>query len=107
MSNIAKTISDAIKATLQEHGLETKRIILFGSRARGTEEKDSDWDLMVLVDRELSFEEKRLLTTRIKRKLARMRIPNDIIIKSVHGYEKAKKLPGHLAYYVEREGITL
>jgi len=28
------------------------RILLFGSRARGTEQSDSDWDFLVLLNRE-------------------------------------------------------
>jgi predicted nucleotidyltransferase len=34
-------------------------VILFGSRARGTHRKDSDWDFLILVDQEeLTSEEK-------------------------------------------------
>lgn len=29
----------------------TAKVILFGSRARGTEHKESDWDILVLVDK--------------------------------------------------------
>lgn len=29
----------------------TAKVVLFGSRARGTETKESDWDILVLLDR--------------------------------------------------------
>ena len=105
--DVTKLIIETIKNTLGEHGLETRRIILFGSRARGTEREDSDWDLMVLIDRDITFQEKKLLTTWLKRILARKKIPNDIIIKSVNNYEKLKNSPGHIAYHAEREGLAL
>jgi predicted nucleotidyltransferase len=32
------------------------KIILFGSRARGSAREDSDWDLLILVDKKLTHE---------------------------------------------------
>lgn len=32
----------------------TARVILYGSRARGDERPDSDWDVLIIVDRERS-----------------------------------------------------
>ncbi len=100
---VTEIISNTIKETLEEYGLEAKKIMLFGSRARGTNQIDSDWDLMILIDKELSFQDRKIITTQLKRKFAKMRIPNDIIIKSVNSYEKLKKHPGHIAYYLYHE----
>ncbi|MBW6490666.1 MAG: nucleotidyltransferase domain-containing protein [Lentimicrobium sp.] len=34
-------------------------IILYGSRARGDEKTDSDWDILILIDDEATFERER------------------------------------------------
>lgn len=34
-------------------------IILYGSRARGDEQIDSDWDILILIDDEATFERER------------------------------------------------
>ena len=40
------------------YGIEPKsEIILFGSRARGDEKEDSDWDLLILVPRHVDLKE--------------------------------------------------
>lgn len=40
-----------IKSRLQAaHGARLKGVILYGSRARGDAQPDSDWDLLVLLD---------------------------------------------------------
>lgn len=46
---IIKQLSETLK---KEIGKSIKDIILFGSRARGDSYPDSDYDLIVLVDRE-------------------------------------------------------
>ncbi|HHT9124244.1 MAG TPA: nucleotidyltransferase domain-containing protein [Candidatus Brocadiia bacterium] len=46
---IIKELSETLK---KETGQNIKDIILFGSRARGDSYPDSDYDLIVLVDRE-------------------------------------------------------
>lgn len=46
---IVKELSETLK---KEIGQNIKDIILFGSRARGDSYPDSDYDLIVLVDRE-------------------------------------------------------
>lgn len=46
---IMKQLSEVLKKTFKK---EIKDIILFGSRARGDYEPDSDYDIIVLVDKE-------------------------------------------------------
>lgn len=43
-------VIEAIHNTLHEVDPHAKAI-LFGSRARGTERKDSDWDILILIDK--------------------------------------------------------
>ncbi|MBQ9641571.1 MAG: nucleotidyltransferase domain-containing protein [Bacteroidaceae bacterium] len=43
-------ILDLIRTTIRAHE-PTAEIILYGSRARGDARKDSDWDVVVLLDK--------------------------------------------------------
>jgi len=96
-----------IRAVLGRHGIRAEQILLFGSRARGEAEPDSDWDFYVLIDGDLAFGQRQELVTEIKRELARLRIPNDVILKPAQQFHRTKGHPGHLAYDVAREGIPL
>jgi uncharacterized protein len=40
---------------LKKQGFNAVKIILFGSRARGDFVPDSDWDFLVVVDKDISF----------------------------------------------------
>ena len=49
MKNKTKLISNLIKLNIREIDPDAQ-IILYGSRARGDERDDSDWDILVLTD---------------------------------------------------------
>ena len=105
--NTREHLTQIIRTTLQANDIQIEQIYLFGSRAQGTAQPDSDWDVYVLVDDDLTFADRRRLTTEIKRELARQRIPNDVILKSDKQFQASKTYPGHLAYTVAQEGIPL
>jgi len=49
--HIARRIHEAV------HSVDPKaQVILFGSRARGDAKKDSDWDILILIDTPVSIE---------------------------------------------------
>jgi predicted nucleotidyltransferase len=98
-----KTIEEAIGSK----GLKVKKIMLFGSRARGNPREDSDWDFFVIVDKKLGFNEKWDIIDEIKIKLAKLKIPNDIILKSEGEVEESKDDIGRITYYALKEGIEL
>ncbi len=105
--NTVKKATTVIRKVLQQEDIHVEQIFLFGSRARGTGHSDSDWDLYVLTDRELTFTDRRRLTTKIKRNLAKLHIPNDVLLKSSQKFHDTKDLSGHLAYTVAQEGIPV
>lgn len=96
-----------IQEVMHRHGVRIEQIFLFGSRARGEAGPDSDWDFYVLLDGELDFPQKQRLVTEIQRELARLRIPNDVILSSAERFWRLKDFPGHLGYTVAREGIPV
>lgn len=68
---------------------------------------DSDWDVCILTEAEVPFPQKQLLLREIRRALARLGIPNDIVIRSEDQFMALKDIPGVLSYDVAREGVTL
>jgi predicted nucleotidyltransferase len=99
--------AQVIRDILRRHNIRVEQILLFGSRARGEAHPDSDWDFYVLLDCELEFPQKRRLVTEIQRELARLRIPNDVILASAERFRRLKDFPGHLGYTVAREGVPI
>ncbi len=96
-----------IKETIENKGLKVLKIILFGSRAKGTAREDSDWDFFVIIDKKLSFNEKWDIIDEIKIKLAKLKIPNDILLKSAEEVEESKDDVGRITYYVLKEGVEV
>ena len=102
-----KIIAKIINDVLEEKGIKVKKIILFGSRAKGDFKQDSDWDLMIVTDRNLSFLEKRKIIAEMQRRLAKLKIPNDIILKSEQQFDTMKKYVGCMSYYASKEGLQV
>jgi predicted nucleotidyltransferase len=96
-----------IKEEIEARGLKVVKIILFGSRAKGTPKEDSDWDFLVIIDKDLDRNTKLETIVKIKRRLALLKIPNDIIINSIREFEERKENVGYMAYYASREGKTI
>jgi uncharacterized protein len=80
------------------------KIILFGSRARGTVPNNSDYDLMIVksgIDNELKLEQK------IYRNFIGLGIGVDIIVTTPEKLEKYKDTVGYIYKQVFNEGITV
>jgi len=107
MTDIRKIASDIIREEVEKAGYSIVKIVLFGSRAKEQAHPDSDWDFYVVVDREMGRETKWDIIIKIKRRLARLKIPNDVIINSLSQAEQRKGNVGYITYYALREGTTL
>lgn len=101
--------TDAVKIIRESVNefLPNSSIFLFGSRSRHDYTEDSDYDLMVVTENAHENKELRLLKAMIRRKLARNRIPADIIIQSKAEVEFNQKITGHIVRQVLKEGIPL
>jgi predicted nucleotidyltransferase len=82
-----------------------RRLILFGSRARGEASEDSDVDLLVIFDDDAPAER---LTLRSGWESRRgFDGPTDVIPVRDAVYRRRAKIPGTLAYEAEIDGIAV
>jgi predicted nucleotidyltransferase len=92
--------------TLKRQILPNEKVILFGSQARGDERIDSDWDLLVLVDKE-----KRNLIEDYDKYGYPFSLIGDkygaFISAIVYTKNDWESHPSILKYNVEREGIEI
>lgn len=78
-----------------------RRIILFGSAARGDAGPDSDLDFLVVQD---EVPAPRAEVARLSLLLAEERIPADVIVASEALYQAWKDQPGSVIYDAHLEG---
>jgi len=61
----------------------------------------------VIVDRDIPFIRRGKIITYIRRRLAKSKVPNDIIVRSISAIDSRKGDVGYLSYYVLKEGIEV
>ncbi len=97
-----EAIKTAVKAIVPEC-----EIILFGSRAKKDFDEKSDYDIMIILPFEPDIREKMRLGTRIRKVLAQLDIPADIIIHGNREAEIKKEFPGNIVREAFREGVVI
>jgi predicted nucleotidyltransferase len=81
-----------------------RKIILFGSRARGTQRDDSDLDLLVVLDR---VEHRRREVGRLRRALTPIKMPIDVLVYSEKDVQERGGWRGTALNEAIREGRVL
>jgi len=104
---VKNLLRDKINSVMKRGGVEVSRIILFGSRARGDFEKQSDWDVIVVIKNNLSIKEKMFYSKKIRESLAQVRVDCDVIIKSEEEIEQYKEMIGSVVREALKEGISI
>ena len=99
--------TDIIRKELAFREISIGKIILFGSRARGDAQLDSDWDFLVSINKELTFSKKAEIIANIQSKLAEKHISADVILKSKEKFNKESTNVGLISYYARKDGITV
>jgi HEPN domain-containing protein/predicted nucleotidyltransferase len=92
-----------VTRTIANH-LRPSRVVLFGSRARGDDHADSDYDLLVEMETDLPR------TARVAAVYASFdeRPPNlDVLVLTADEYEQQRDDVGTTAYAIHREGRVL
>jgi len=100
-------IKAEILKCLAQMGITTKKIILFGSRARGNFSKASDYDFLVITEKTYPIKEKMAIAKEINTALASLLIPADIIIKSAEETEALKQEIGTVVREALKEGVEI
>ena len=102
-----KDIKKVVTTVLGDTGIGLKRVILFGSRARGDSDNGSDWNILIVVDRPISGRERRDVAHRVRLAFAKMLVPVDVIIKSHEEIEAYKNYIGTVTREALKEGVVL
>jgi len=102
-------IPKKFKNILDELGVEYSEIILFGSRAIGVSEEESDWDFLVILKKSMNMESKKKLWLNIHKKFHEY-FPFtsvDIILKDIDSFEKEKIIANTISNEVYLEGVSI
>ena len=95
-------LSKAVTLIVEE--MKPERIILFGSQARGTADKRSDVDLLIIS----RFKGKRReRIAELYGALIDSGFAQDIILMTPEEYEREREIPGTIARPASREGKVL
>ena len=81
-----------------------RRIILFGSRARGDAHGDSDVDLLIVL---AEVEDRVAEMVRLTRVLRGLILPAELLVVSQAMYDDWSEVPGTVYYDARREGQIL
>jgi predicted nucleotidyltransferase len=114
MNKVLQQIKNIIVSTMSEYEFPLDKIYLFGSKARGNSNKQSDYDLLLITKKDFNRDIGLQAIKKIRERLARFYIENhvmttgtDIIIHSRKEIEKYKKSMGTVTYQALKEGILL
>lgn len=99
-------IKQKIKETIARE-VTGAQVILFGSKARGTDNKDSDWDILVLLDKPVvSFKDEQQIRHKLYEVELEVEEPISTFVYSLNDWN-AKMSVTPLYKNVSREGVYL
>ncbi|MEL7359518.1 MAG: nucleotidyltransferase domain-containing protein [Cyanobacteria bacterium J06560_6] len=99
LDNMVKTIVDVVNP---------EKIILFGSRAKGTARENSDYDFLVIDAETFSAKHSRRKTAgKIWRALAPFKVSADIVMYNIEEVERWKNSQNHVISHALNEGKIL
>ena len=84
--------------------MDPVRIQLFGSRARGDQRPDSDYDLLVVLDQ---VEDRRAARLEVRRLLDDLPISKDVLVASISEIDDPDDPPWGALYWALQEGKTI
>lgn len=87
--------------------LPEAEVILFGSRARGDNQYNSDYDILVVVQTSIDSHQRLQFQALIRKDLANQNILADIFVRSLIDIERKKNLPGHFLRSAMQEGVRV
>ncbi|MHB1920859.1 MAG: nucleotidyltransferase domain-containing protein [Chitinophagaceae bacterium] len=101
------TVYDTIRQTVHAC-LPDSRILLFGSRARGDQDRHSDYDLLIITAKTFTPQEKIYWSSLLDRAIVNaIHVPVDLLLNSEEEVRQKQKLPGHIIRSAIRERIAI
>jgi predicted nucleotidyltransferase len=85
---------------------EAVGVILFGSYAKGKADEDSDMDIMILLENEYEWRERRTVLNRIYQDTARIGYLIDFLLETKQNFDHNKNLPT-ISGEIAKEGKVL
>lgn len=97
---------NAVDAVVENivRGFDSKAIIIFGSVAKGTATEDSDLDVAVIMETELSWAQR---VVAIRRSLGRLGVPIDLLAHTPEEVEAESKNPCTIVSEILSTGKTV
>jgi len=92
-------INEIIKEIVKS--FKPQKVILFGSYASGTPTEESDLDLLIIKDSDLPT---RLQNRKVRKILAGLKVPVDVIVKTADEFETYKDIIGTIVYPANKFG---
>jgi predicted nucleotidyltransferase len=82
--------------------IEPEKVYLFGSRARGESDAESDYDLLVVAD--MPDVPRRRRSIAVRRLFPRLTRGMDVIVKTPEEFERGAATLNHICSIVQQEG---
>lgn len=95
-------LSEATRRLVEQ--FHPRKVILFGSQARGTGDDRSDFDFLVICD---DVSNRRAMRLAMDRSMWDLPIARDIIVLTPDEYESDRHIPGTVARPASKEGRVL
>lgn len=89
---------------LDTAGGRIKRVLLYGSRAKGTANADSDYDILVVEEVPGSTRDE---ASRLRRVLQHLSMPVDVWVMGEEEFQETKDVIGGLAFPAQKYGLDL
>jgi predicted nucleotidyltransferase len=100
---VAASLLERVRACLG--GAEgVRKVVVFGSWARGDARPDSDLDLMVVADVQGSLAQR---SYEIRRRLVDIEVPIDLVVYTPAEYARFRRWRSSVASIADREGVLL
>jgi len=95
-------LSEAVRRLVE--AAHPRKIILFGSHARGNASQESDVDLLIVLP---EVKDRLAEITRLTRLLRGLVLPAELLVVSLETFNGWSEVPGTVYYQARREGQTL
>lgn len=103
-----KELADIIRTEFAQYEISVQSVYLFGSRALGTAKADSDWDFLIITQKDIERPLQRKILTRIRKRLIfEFNLDSDILVLSEKSLASTRADKGRISFYALRDGMAL